>query len=88
MADNPQAPAETITVIGAFLSAHVRNAEIGPSDNIFETGLVNSLFALQLVNFIENRFGLTIPDEELILENFHSIEAMASFVERMQPGPA
>jgi methoxymalonate biosynthesis acyl carrier protein len=87
MASQPGAPprAESIEAISAFLSRHIRNAEIGLSDDIFATGLVNSLFALQLVTFIESHFSLSIEDEDLVPENFNSILAMASFVERKQP---
>jgi methoxymalonate biosynthesis acyl carrier protein len=75
---------ELVAEIQAFISAHVRNVEIGPSDDIFERGLVNSMFALQLVNFIESRFHLEIADDDLVLENFNSAVALAKFVERLQ----
>lgn len=90
MASQPAAPprAENIEAIRAFLSRHVPNAEFGLSDDIFATGLVNSLFALQLVTFIESHFSLSIDDEDLVPENFNSILAMASFVERKQPSRA
>lgn len=87
MASRAEAPqrAERIEAIREFLARHIRNAEFGLSDDIFATGMVNSLFALQLVTFIEGHFGLSIEDEDLMPENFNSILAMVSFVERKQP---
>ncbi|MER8903904.1 hypothetical protein [Mesorhizobium sp. M0772] len=78
--------AEKIEAISTFLSKHVRNAEFGISDDIFASGLLNSLFALQLVTFIESHFRVPIEDEDLVLENFSSILAMASFIESKQRG--
>ncbi|WP_205756836.1 hypothetical protein [Solilutibacter silvestris] len=51
-------------------------------EDIFSTGLVNSLFALQLVDFIQNEFKVTVDNEDLDLDNFLSVDAMDSFVTR------
>jgi methoxymalonate biosynthesis acyl carrier protein len=53
---------------------------ITDDDNIFERGFVDSLFALQLVTFIEGEFAVTIADDDLRRENFQSIRAILSFV--------
>jgi methoxymalonate biosynthesis acyl carrier protein len=52
-----------------------------PGEDYFANGTVNSLFALQLVAFIEGRFGLVVEPEDLDLANFRTITAIASFVE-------
>ena len=49
---------------------------IKDSDNIFEMGYVNSLFAMKLVNFIEDEYDIIIENDELNLENFSSINAI------------
>lgn len=88
--DRAEAPrrAQTVDAISAFLSGQIGNAEFGLADNIFETGLVNSLFALQLVTFIESHFDLSIEDDDLVPENFDSVLAMVSFVESKRPSRA
>jgi acyl carrier protein len=43
-------------------------------DNIFELGLVNSLFALQLVMFLENEFSIQVNNEDLDIANFSSLK--------------
>jgi acyl carrier protein len=67
-------------IIRTFLTESLKAADLQDSDNIFEKGLVNSLFAMQLVMFIENTFNLRVENEELDLINFNSINAMAEFV--------
>jgi phosphopantetheine binding protein len=42
----------------------------------------NSLLAMQLVAFVEKEFGLAVEDEDLDLDNFRSIRAIADFVAR------
>ena len=51
-----------------------------PGEDYFASGRVNSLFALQLVLFVERRFGLVVEPEDLDLANFRSITAIASFI--------
>ncbi len=51
-------------------------------DNIFETGLVNSLFALQLVSFIEQEFDISIENEELDIQHFKDINSIASLISK------
>ena len=52
----------------------------GDDDNIFELGLVDSLFAIQLVSFIEGEFGIDILDSELNIDNFSSVNRIGAFV--------
>ncbi|MEU6718031.1 acyl carrier protein [Nonomuraea sp. NPDC046802] len=66
--------------ISEFLSCHV-----GPTEyeaDLFETGQVSSLFALQLVMFVESEFAVAVEDEDLDLANFRSVAAIESFVLR------
>lgn len=52
------------------------------SDDLFESGVIDSLGFLTIISFIEQHFEITISDEDVIPENFASIEAMTSYVER------
>jgi len=54
--------------------------DIGDEDDIFALGVVNSLFAMQLVQFVENEFSITAEREDLNIDNFCSIAAMTNFV--------
>ncbi|HCC36024.1 MAG TPA: D-alanyl carrier protein [Ruminococcaceae bacterium] len=59
---------------------YIKIDTISDDDNFFEKGLVNSLFAMQLVSFIEKEFGIVIDNDELDIENFQSINAVTNFI--------
>ena len=42
---------------------------------------INSLFALQIVMFVEKEFGIKLGRKEISTENFHSINAIAALVD-------
>jgi acyl carrier protein len=72
--------------IREFLGRHLRMQAVRDADDIFATGYVNSLFAMQLVTFVEKQFGITVEPAELKLDNFRSVDALVSFVERVRAG--
>jgi methoxymalonate biosynthesis acyl carrier protein len=50
------------------------------SDDIFALGVVDSLFALQLVTFIEREFVVDVEPHDLDIDNFNSVDALTGFV--------
>ena len=50
--------------------------------SFMETGLVDSTGVLEIIQFIEETFGITVSDDELIPENLDSLQNLASFVSR------
>jgi acyl carrier protein len=48
--------------------------------SLLEAGAVDSSGILEIVMFIEEAFGLTLSDDELVADNFQSIDALAAFV--------
>ena len=51
-----------------------------------ETGIVDSTGFLELIAFIEEKFDMTMTDEELVPENFDSVERIATFVQQKRDG--
>lgn len=70
--------------IREFLSHSFDSSALSDDEDIFAAGRVTSLFAMELVVFIEERIGIRLDDEDLDRENFKSINAMASLIERKQ----
>jgi len=62
------------------------SSPVKDDDDVFALGIVDSLFALQLVLFVEQDFDLQVDGEDLNLDNFCSINAIASFVESKHRG--
>lgn len=67
----------------SFIRGRYPQVEISETDNIFQIGFVNSLFAMELVMFIEKTFSVTVPNDELRIENFHSAVSMTELVDRL-----
>jgi len=65
-----------------FLARHFNTAAFADDTDIFAAGLVNSLFALQLVLFVESEFGFAVRNEDLEMSNFRSVDALVAFVTR------
>ncbi|WP_245811798.1 acyl carrier protein [Actinophytocola xinjiangensis] len=63
-----------------YLESEFEDSGIDRCADIFALGYVNSLFALELVTFVERRFDITIGTDDLDLDNFRSVEAMARLV--------
>ena len=58
------------------------------TDKLLESGLIDSLGILDLVAFLESEFHVHVTDDELLPENFQSVEAIVKFVERKRNGAA
>jgi methoxymalonate biosynthesis acyl carrier protein len=54
--------------------------EVSDDHPLIENGVLTSLQTVELVMFMEDRFGVLIEDEELNEENFGSIKAIAGLV--------
>jgi methoxymalonate biosynthesis acyl carrier protein len=74
--------AEIKLKVNAFLLTNLRNRELPYDQDIFALGLVNSLFAMQLVNFVETEFGIKVEQEDLEIENFNTVNAIADLAYR------
>ena len=56
---------------------HVKNDTL-----IFAQGIFDSMGFISLINFIETSYAIKAKDAELIEDNFESIDAIASFIDR------
>lgn len=52
--------------------------------NLFTTGMISSLTAVEMITYIEREFGVTVENKDLDLVNFQSLNAIAEFVTRKQ----
>jgi acyl carrier protein len=50
--------------------------------DIFESGMVNSLFAIELMTFLEKSFDIKVTMDDLDMENFKSVNAASLFVQQ------
>ena len=78
MAVNTQTVA---TEIHGWLQENVTGGREVPDDYpLIENGVLTSLQTVELVMFMEDRFGIVVEDEELNEETFGSIRSIAELV--------
>jgi methoxymalonate biosynthesis acyl carrier protein len=58
----------------------VVGAAVQDDEDLF--GLKDSLFAMELLVFVEGTFGIRIQPEDLSIENFRSVNAICALIER------
>ncbi|MBO6538686.1 MAG: acyl carrier protein [Rhizobiaceae bacterium] len=53
---------------------------IGANDKLLDSGIVDSLGTLEIVNFIEQEFGVPVADEDMLADHFETVDAISRFV--------
>jgi len=56
------------------------NSDLGRRENIFNSGIIDSLGFVNLIEFIGEQFDIVFEPEDLTEENFESFERMAAFI--------
>jgi len=56
------------------------NSELDESENLLAAGIIDSLGILRLVSFVEEKFGIEVPDEDVTIDNFQSVKSMSDYV--------
>lgn len=67
----------------AFLAEEIK-AEVAADHDLFASGLVSSMFAMQLVVHLEEAYDIAIVGPELKLDNFRTVQAMTDLVLRLR----
>ena len=68
----------------AYVRSHFRingaDNRFGPTVDLFQGGYVDSLGLVELLAFIEDEFGVEIPDDDLLSDDIARIEGIARIV--------
>jgi len=73
------------TALADYIKSEVirnRNAHLDDNEDLLGAGILDSLGILQLVAFIDESFGIQVPDEDVIYENFHSLKAIVDYLQK------
>ena len=77
------------TVVKDYISQElVRDPALLPvadETSLLEGGILDSLSLLQLVVFLEGRFGITVGDADLLPENFASVSTICAYLRTREP---
>jgi acyl carrier protein len=66
--------------IAAFFSERLNLTVSSPTEDLLETGVLDSLAFVDLVMHLEQQFDIRISADELEPENFRSVAKIAGFV--------
>ncbi len=66
--------------IRQFLEPHFEGHDLRDDEDMFLLGHVNSLFAMQLVAFVEQRFDIRMESADLEFDNFRSVDHLVALV--------
>lgn len=69
-------------VVTQFLARYVDDVSLLDAEHLLTGGILDSLAAVELIAHLERRFGFTVVDEDLEVENFDSVAAITAFVQR------
>lgn len=58
------------------------DSRIGPKTDFIENGILDSTGVLELIGFLEEKFGIRVEDDELVPENMNSLEKIAIYISK------
>lgn len=57
---------------------------LSEDEPLLGSGIIDSLGIMRLVSYIEEEFGVEVPEDQLVPEHFRTVTALAQFVDRLQ----
>ena len=76
--------ADTVATIRTFIFENflfdAAEEDLGNDDSFLEQGVIDSTGVLELVEWLEDTFEISVDDEELIPENLDSVNQLAAFI--------
>jgi acyl carrier protein len=59
-----------------------RSVDIGGTSSFLEAGIIDSTGVLELVQFLEETWGFSVHDQEMVPENLDSLKNLEAFVSK------
>jgi acyl carrier protein len=79
--------AELRTYILETLALNPDGSFLRDSDSLLDKGIVDSTGVLELIAFLEDRFGVTVAYDEIVPENLDSIDRLVAFINKKRVEP-
>ncbi len=57
-----------------------REANIEANDDLLGSGLIDSMAIMRLIAFLEQQFGLQIPQQDMTIENFMTVSDIEAYL--------
>ncbi len=59
-----------------------KSANLDENEDLLSAGILNSLAILQLIAYIEKALGINVPDEDVVYDNFRSINDLVVYLQK------
>jgi acyl carrier protein len=72
-----------LTAVRKFVNSELLYQDdqaIDDNANLIEMGVIDSMTLLRLISFLEENYGIEIPDQEIMPDNFRSLSAIGNFL--------
>jgi acyl carrier protein len=63
-----------------FLSLHLKSSNFDDNTELFSSGLLTSLFAMQLILYVEKEYKIVVESQDLDFVNFNTVNGISNFV--------
>jgi len=83
----PSFSMETKTQVRTFLTTnfYIPDGAVPADDaSLLDQGIIDSTGILEVIEYLEDTFGITVEDAEMLPDNLDSVNRIAAFVERKQ----
>ena len=70
---------QVIQTLGEYIKEQY-NAKLDKQENIFSAGIIDSIGFVNLIGFITEEFRIELDPEDLVEDNFYSLERIAQFI--------
>lgn len=71
-------------IVTKFLQAKKEDTKLEGDTDLFENGFVNSLFALDMVTFLEKTFDIKLGKSDITKDNLSSVNKIVELVKRLK----
>lgn len=76
----------TLTQVRALVSElffiRENNIKVSDTDSLKNNGIIDSVGMLDLINGLQEQFGISIEDRDVLPQNLDTLEAIAAYIER------
>ncbi len=63
------------------------DADLANDASLLERGIIDSTGVMEIILFLEESFGITVRTEDMLPENFDSVDNIVRYVQRTQANP-
>ena len=81
--DQEQVQAQIIAFIQDELLDGDTTVDVGSEENLLLSGMVDSIGVMKLVAHVEDTLGLSVPAEDIVIENFVNVRTIATYLDSL-----